>query len=90
MVFQIRNHSGISGIQVFISKYSNTNGIDDWYSVPPDFISQQEDTWNRSRWEVVVFMDPSTGRRRGWYLNGEGTLQLTFYGLDTELGLIKA
>ncbi|KAH6905600.1 hypothetical protein BKA70DRAFT_1225319 [Coprinopsis sp. MPI-PUGE-AT-0042] len=28
--------------------------------------------------------------RRGWYLKGDGTLQLTFYGLDTELGLVKA
>ncbi|KAH6897812.1 hypothetical protein BKA70DRAFT_1116107 [Coprinopsis sp. MPI-PUGE-AT-0042] len=90
MVFQIRNHSGIDNIEVFVSKYSNSNGSDEWYKVAPDFTSRSADTWNRTGWEVVVFKDPSTGKRRGWYLKGEGTLQLTFYGLDAELGLVKA
>ncbi|KAH6905107.1 hypothetical protein BKA70DRAFT_1293438, partial [Coprinopsis sp. MPI-PUGE-AT-0042] len=48
------------------------------------------ETWDRSGWEVVVFKDPSTGRRRGWYLNGEGTVQLIFTGFDNELGVATA
>ncbi|KAH6905599.1 hypothetical protein BKA70DRAFT_490167 [Coprinopsis sp. MPI-PUGE-AT-0042] len=56
----------------------------------PNFTNSSADTWNRSNWEVVVFRDKSSGQRRGWYLKGDGTLQLTFYGFDTELGLVKA
>ncbi|KAH6905106.1 hypothetical protein BKA70DRAFT_1505044 [Coprinopsis sp. MPI-PUGE-AT-0042] len=103
MPFKICNRSGIPDIEVFISKYSNGDGNDDWFTLPnpeatliteiftfdllrPD----QYETWGRSGWEVVVFKDPSTGRRRGWYLNGADNLHLTFYRLDAELGLVKA
>jgi hypothetical protein len=44
-------------------------------------------------WGFPDVRDPQTGSRRGWYLNcdgGEAILEITFHGMDNELGLFMA
>jgi hypothetical protein len=89
--FHIRNHSNIHKIEVFISAWTREGGSDSWFTVASNLSNADEyQKWHRTGWEVVVFKDPDTGRRRGWYLNCENAiLQLTFYGFEVELGLVK-
>lgn len=88
--FHIRNQSNCHRIEVFVSSWTNDRGSDAWFAVSTNLAGDGFEKWNRTGWEVVVFKDPDTGRRRGWYLNCENAiLELTFYGFEVELGLVK-
>ncbi|TFK32151.1 hypothetical protein BDQ12DRAFT_585404, partial [Crucibulum laeve] len=62
--FIVRNLSGINGLQVFVSMYSNEHGSDAWYSIAPN----STENWGRNGWELIAFQEPGTQNRRGWYL----------------------
>ncbi|KAF9562266.1 hypothetical protein CPC08DRAFT_634249 [Agrocybe pediades] len=84
--FNIRNVSGTPGVKVFVSKFSHRGGSDEWYEVPSDFEDPEKYFWRRKSWEIVVFMDPETQKRKGLYLNPEdSTLDVTFNGFDKEV-----
>jgi hypothetical protein len=52
-------------IQVFVSKYSNSDGNDKWFELQPG----AKDSWNRSNWELVAFKIGSSGPRAGVYVD---------------------
>ncbi|KAF4612887.1 hypothetical protein D9613_011119 [Agrocybe pediades] len=66
---------------VFVSKYSG--GDDSWFTLQPG----TSDVWTRNGWEVIVFRDPDTGARRGWYLDcaALNTLNVAFFGLTSDV-----
>ncbi|KAF5365340.1 hypothetical protein D9758_005491 [Tetrapyrgos nigripes] len=50
-------------IQVFVSKYSNSNGGDSWFALK----AGQSDSWSRNNWEVVAFKKNDDSERAGVY-----------------------
>ncbi|KJA18829.1 hypothetical protein HYPSUDRAFT_44832 [Hypholoma sublateritium FD-334 SS-4] len=82
----ITDASGASGIQSFVSKYTNaSNGSDNWYD-----INTSAQSWSRGPgWELVAFSSTANSQRRGWYVHiPQGkTLNITFYGFDRDIGL---
>ena len=70
----IRNVSS-GNCHVFVSKYSNAQGSDDWYQLGPG----QSDTWSRSGWELVAFKNDGDTNRAGRYVLADTTV--TFDGL---------
>ena len=63
MGFTVENKSG-APIKVFISKYSNPEGIDDWSTIEND----KSDYWNRTGWELVAIQfNNDTNQRCGVY-----------------------
>lgn len=89
MPFNIQNHSGISGLKVFVSAY--TNGKDDWFDLASDFSDPAKSHWNRDGWEVIVFKNPADDTRRGWYIScgGGRTVDVTFVGFSQDLGITR-
>ncbi|KAF8074038.1 hypothetical protein FPV67DRAFT_783182 [Lyophyllum atratum] len=86
--FNIRNLSGTSGLSVFVSSYSKEGGNDAWYKVAPNFADPATAHWNRDGWELIAF--EQSGIRRGWYINcGGQTVDVTFYGFNQDLGLVR-
>ncbi|PPR00228.1 hypothetical protein CVT24_004966 [Panaeolus cyanescens] len=85
--FWIKNGTDLKGLKVFVSAY--TNGRDDWYDLQDDFKDYEKSHWNRNGWEVIVVKNPSTGERRGWYMQtlDAGALECTFMGFDQDLAL---
>lgn len=49
---------------VFVSKYSNPSGSDDWYILQ----AGQSDSWGRDGWELVAFMNDDDTDRGGVYV----------------------
>ncbi|KAF4612457.1 hypothetical protein D9613_004411 [Agrocybe pediades] len=84
--FNIRNASGIQGVQAFVSRF-NGSGSDSWYNVPTTF-GDPANFWARNGREMVAFKDPASGRQKGWYLNTDGgTVNVTFNGFDADLSV---
>lgn len=84
-IFKISDASGATDTQCFVSKWTNSNGSDDWF---PIGVAPQN--WSRGPgWELVAFKNTAENSRRGWYLNipKNGTVLVTFYGFDRDLGL---
>ena len=73
--FTIVNNTS-SAISVFVSKYTNSKGSDDWYSVP----AGQAETWDRNGWELVAFKNANDSGRAGVYIHTNKTV--TFNSLD--------
>ncbi|KAJ8469109.1 hypothetical protein ONZ51_g9204 [Trametes cubensis] len=48
--FYVVNNSS-APVSVFISKYSNPDGSDAWYSISPG----KRDAWERNNWELIAF-----------------------------------
>ncbi|PPQ94364.1 hypothetical protein CVT25_000609 [Psilocybe cyanescens] len=85
--FNIRDVSGTTGLQAFVSSYSG--GSDAWFDVPASFANPATARWGRKGWEIVAFQVPG-GERRGWYLNtGSGFTNLTFFGFSQDIGLTR-
>lgn len=57
-------NSSSSHILVFVSKYSNPQGYDDWFKLAPG----HRDSWSRSDWELVAFKDDNDTDRAGVYV----------------------
>ncbi len=53
-----------SPIQVFVSKYSNSNGNDDWFTIA----AGKRDSWSRNGWELVAFKNGNDTNRAGKYV----------------------
>ncbi|TFK26831.1 hypothetical protein FA15DRAFT_666968 [Coprinopsis marcescibilis] len=88
--FKIRNQSKYPKLRAFVSNYSISSGSAEWFSVPPNFDDPEKCLWARPGWEVVVFEDPASGLRRGWYLSPDnGILELYFFTFEQELGIVK-
>ena len=68
-------NNGTEACHVFVSKYSNAQGSDDWYQLGPG----QSDTWSRSGWELVAFKNDGDTNRAGRYVRADTTV--TFDGL---------
>ena len=51
-------------IHVFVSKYSNSNGSDEWYTIA----AGKRDSWARSGWELVAFKNANDTDRAGRYV----------------------
>ena len=85
--FRIRKLPNIPTVECFVSKYTNSAGNDNWYTVGGIY---GDVVWPRDGWEMVVFADPTKSQRRGWYLNcTEGMLELTFAGFTEDLGIVR-
>ncbi|PPR04415.1 hypothetical protein CVT26_002282 [Gymnopilus dilepis] len=88
--FRIRNASNVKDLYVFVSKYSNSNGDDSWFAVADNYDDPSKSSWSRSGWELVAFQSSAAGARRGWYIQTNGqTVDLTFYGFEQDLGLVR-
>ncbi|KAJ2991119.1 hypothetical protein HDV02_003946 [Globomyces sp. JEL0801] len=64
----LRNSSAHT-IQVFVTKYSNSDGSDDWFELQPNAVEQ----WHRKNWECLVVKD--RGNRAGVYLSEGSTIR---------------
>ena len=53
-----------AAIHVFVSKYSNSNGSDEWYTIA----AGKRDSWARSGWELVAFKNANDTDRAGKYV----------------------
>ena len=53
-----------AAIHVFVSKYTNSNGSDEWYTIA----AGKRDTWSRSGWELVAFKNEDDSMRAGVYI----------------------
>ena len=65
-----------AAISVFVSKYSNPDGYDHWYSVAPGEV----ENWGRDGWELVAFKNKDDSDRAGVYIRTNRTV--TFKALD--------
>ncbi|KAJ3007967.1 hypothetical protein NUW54_g3337 [Trametes sanguinea] len=63
------NNSG-STISVFVSKYSNGDGSDAWYTLQPG----ARDSWSRKWWELVAFKNANDTNRAGVYVPADSTV----------------
>lgn len=71
-------HNKSSGAcHVFVSKYSNSSGSDDWYILQPG----QRDSWSRNGWEVVAFKNGDDSFRAGLYVKKDTTV--VFNGMNS-------
>lgn len=70
----INNSSG--PIHVFISKYSNSNGSDEWYVLE----AGKRDSWARNGWEVVAFKNGNDTNRSGRYVEVNSTVTFNNLG----------
>jgi len=59
-------------IHVFVSKYSNSNGSDEWFVVK----AGASDSWSRNNWEVVAFKNNDDTERAGVYV--QTNVKITF------------
>ena len=57
-------------IQAFVSKYSNSDGSDKWFTLAP----RTRDTWSRKSWELVAFKNPNDSQRAGVYVRVNSTV----------------
>ncbi|RDX55353.1 hypothetical protein OH76DRAFT_1338416 [Lentinus brumalis] len=57
-------NSSSSPIHVFVSKYSNSNGSDEWFTIAPG----KRDSWSRNGWELVAFKNANDTDRAGKYV----------------------
>ncbi|GJE89557.1 hypothetical protein PsYK624_056600 [Phanerochaete sordida] len=62
---------GCQGFQAFVSKIESSEGNDGWFPIATQF-GGADAHWNRNKYEVAVIRNPSTGERRGRYVNPEG------------------
>ena len=53
-----------AAIHVLVSKYSNSNGSDEWYTIA----AGKRDSWARSGWELVAFKNANDTDRAGRYV----------------------
>ena len=53
-----------AAIHVFVSKYTNSNGSDEWYTIA----AGKRDSWARSGWELVAFKNANDTDRAGTYV----------------------
>ncbi|KAF8148843.1 hypothetical protein B0H34DRAFT_200343 [Crassisporium funariophilum] len=89
MGFNVKNLSNVKNLEAFVSKYTK-DGNDGWFTVPSTFDSSSSSHWDRNGWELVAFKDPATNIQRGWYLDCKGqTVDITFYGFNQDLGLVR-
>ena len=51
-------------ISAFVSKYTNSNGSDEWYTIA----AGKRDTWSRSGWELGAFKNANDTDRAGRYV----------------------
>ncbi|KAL7277298.1 hypothetical protein ACG7TL_009154 [Trametes sanguinea] len=63
------NNSG-SPISVFVSKYSNSDGSDAWFTLQPG----GRDSWSRKGWELVAFKNAKDSNRTGVYVPADSTV----------------
>ncbi|OSD01514.1 hypothetical protein PYCCODRAFT_1369433 [Trametes coccinea BRFM310] len=63
------NNSG-SPISVFVSKYSNSDGSDAWFTLQPG----GRDSWSRKGWELVAFKNANDTNRTGVYVPADSTV----------------
>lgn len=83
--FRVIDGSGSTDTQCFISKYTYSEGSDNWYA-----IGSTPERWGLgSGWELVAFRTAADCKRRGWYVKipEEATCFITFYGFDRDIGL---
>lgn len=66
-----------SPCHVFVSKYTNSSGSDDWYTLQPG----QRDSWARSGWELVAFKNGDDSVRNGVYVARDTTV--TYNGITS-------
>ncbi|KAL0565981.1 hypothetical protein V5O48_016034 [Marasmius crinis-equi] len=59
----VRNMSN-QDINVFVSKYSNKSGDDNWFALK----AGASDSWDRSGWELVAFKNGNDSQRAGVYI----------------------
>ncbi|KAI0807573.1 hypothetical protein C8Q74DRAFT_1228096 [Fomes fomentarius] len=57
-------------ISSFISKYSNSNGDDNWFKVA----AGGRDSWGRGSWELVAFKNANNTYRAGVYVPVNSTV----------------
>ncbi|KAK7437591.1 hypothetical protein VKT23_018489 [Stygiomarasmius scandens] len=63
-------------IQVFVSKYSNSNGSDEWFVVK----AGASDSWSRNNWEVVAFKNNNDTERAGVYVRTNMKITFVSFG----------
>lgn len=69
-------HNASSGpCHVFVSKYSNSSGSDDWFILQ----AGQSDSWARNNWELVAFKNGDDTDRGGVYVRVDSTV--TYHGV---------
>ncbi|KAI0711015.1 hypothetical protein C8T65DRAFT_187148 [Cerioporus squamosus] len=64
-----------SAVSVFVSKYSNSSGSDDWFSLGPG----KSDSWTRNGWELVAFKNANDTDRAGRYVRQDA--KVTYHDL---------
>lgn len=89
--FNIQNLSAVLGLQAFVSSFSVQGGDEGWFTVPANFSDPALAHWSRDGYEVIGFWDPSTPSvQRGWYIDCTSqTVNLTFYGFEQDIGLVR-
>ena len=55
--------------QAFVTKFSNSQGSDDWFPIPSSF--NADGTWHRGFWDFVAIRNESDTDRRGFYFNAK-------------------
>ncbi|KAI0666556.1 hypothetical protein C8Q78DRAFT_984005 [Trametes maxima] len=70
----VANKSSVP-IRVFVSKYTNSKGHDDWYTLAPG----TSDSWERSGWELVAFKNDDDSDRSGVYVHANHSV--TYHSL---------
>ncbi|KAL7277302.1 hypothetical protein ACG7TL_009158 [Trametes sanguinea] len=70
-IIVINNSS--STISVFVSKYSNSDGSDAWFTLQPG----ARDSWSRKWWELVAFKNANDSNRAGVYVPVDSTVTFT-------------
>ncbi|KAI0373548.1 hypothetical protein BV20DRAFT_743668 [Pilatotrama ljubarskyi] len=59
-----------STLHVFVSKYTNSNGSDAWFTVD----AGKRESWSRSGWELVAFKNADDTKRAGVYVPVNSTV----------------
>ncbi|KAI0323945.1 hypothetical protein GY45DRAFT_489881 [Cubamyces sp. BRFM 1775] len=69
--FYVVNNSS-APVSVFISKYSNSDGSDAWYTIP----TCARDAWERNNWELIAFKldNGNHSERAGIYVRVNKTI----------------
>lgn len=71
MNISVINQSGET-ISVFVSKYTDQNGSDEWFKIQPN----AQESWKRTGWELVAISFSPDDDRRGVYVKCPATVRV--------------
>jgi hypothetical protein len=71
MNITVINQSGQT-ISVFVSKYTEQDGSDDWFKIQPN----AQETWKRKGWELVAISFEPNDDRQGVYIKCPATVRV--------------